>query len=107
MQPIVLPAARVDPDIATKAAMWLGLMFPIIGLPAGMIFLMLDDARKVRLGWITIWWSVGGSVIGLILSLISLAPLLAVFHGMAPHGAGGGIGGALNPLSNPDLSGGQ
>ena len=101
-QPIVLPGERVDPDLAPKAAAALGLMFPIVGLPAGMIFLMLDDARKVRLGWITIWWSIGGSVIGFILSLISLAPILAVLHGLTPHGGGSS---PLSSLSSPDMSG--
>ena len=103
MQPIVLPTERVDPDLAPKAAAALGLIFPIVAIPAGIIFLMLDDARKVRLGWITIWWSVGGSVIGFILSLLSLAPLMGLLHGFAPHGGGN----PLQSLAPPDVSGDQ
>ena len=104
VQPIVLPAERVDPDLATKAAAAMGLIFPIVAIPAGMIFLMLDDARKVRLGWLMIWWSVGGSVVGFILSLLAMAPLMAVLHGLVPHGGGGG-GNPLSQLNSPDLSG--
>jgi len=106
VQPIILPGEHVDPDLAPKAAAALGLMFPIFAIPAGIIFLMLDDARKVRLGWITIWWSVGGSVIGFILSLMTLGPFMGALHALIPHGGGGG-GNPLQSLSSPDLSGGQ
>jgi hypothetical protein len=99
-----LPGERVDPDLAMKAAAALGLMFPIVGLPVGIVFLMLDDARKVKIGWVTIWWSIGGSAIGIILSLISIVPFLGALHALAPHGGGGN---PLSSLNSPDLSGGQ
>jgi hypothetical protein len=103
-QQVILPGERVDPDLAMKAAAALGFMFPIVGLPVGIVFLMLDDARKVKIGWATIWWSVAGSAIGIILSLISIVPFLGALHGLAPHGGGGN---PLSSLNSPDLSGGQ
>lgn len=77
----------------------MGLLFPFIGLPAGMIFLMLDDARKARIGWVMIGWSLLGTVGGLILSVLASAPILALLKGFAPHAV------PDNSLNSPDMGG--
>ena len=88
----------VDPKLAGKTAALLGLMFPYVGLPVGMVFLMLDDPRKVQLGWQNIGWSLVGSVINIFALFLTLMPLLAGLKLLLPQAhPGGGV---------PDLSGG-
>ncbi len=77
----------VSPGLAPKAAAALGLMLPWAGLPIGIAFLMLDDPRKVRLGWIAIGWSVAGTVLNL---LLSLPLLLGLWSLVKSHAVGGG-----------------
>jgi len=80
----VRPALAESP-LAPKAAAALGMMFPYVGLPAGMIFLMLDDPRKTQLGWLLIGWSVAGTVINVVSLAVTLGPIWAVLRGMLPH----------------------
>ena len=82
-----LASSVADTRLANKAAAALGLLFPYVGIPVGIVFLMLDDPRKTQLGWITIGWSVVGSVLNAIALFATLAPLWAIFKGM-PHGGG-------------------
>lgn len=77
-----------ESPLAPKAAVAMGLLFPLIGLPAGMIFLMLDDPRKTYLGWLMIGWSIGGTVLSVVPLLVTLGPLLGLLHGLAPHPGG-------------------
>lgn len=77
--------ALTESPLAPKAAVAMGLLFPFIGLPAGMIFLMLDDPRKTYLGWLMIGWSIGGTLLSVVPLLLTLGPLLALLHGLAPH----------------------
>ena len=63
----------------------MGMLFPLIGLPAGMIFLMLDDPRKTHLGWLMIGWSLAGTVLSVVPLVLTLGPLLTLLHGLAPH----------------------
>ena len=65
------------------------MLFPFVALPAGMIFLMLDDPRKAQLGWLMIGWSIGGSVISTLLLGATLGPLWAVLKTLMPHPGGG------------------
>ncbi len=93
-------STNVNPATAGKAAAALGLMFPYIGLPVGIVFLMLDDARKVQLGWITIWWSVVGSVANGLLLVPLIMQLMGGLKGLIPHGQpGGGLPGLPNTES--------
>ncbi len=84
----VRPALAESP-LAPKAAAALGLLFPFIGLPAGMIFLMLDDPRKTQIGWLLIGWSLAGTVINVVSLAITLGPIWAVLKGLMPHPGGG------------------
>jgi hypothetical protein len=85
-------AAEEDGKLAVKAAVTLGLMFPYVAIPVGMVFLMLDDDRKTRLGWITIGWSLAGTAASILLFFLTLAPLFAVLKALVPQtGHGGGL----------------
>ncbi|MBC8104535.1 MAG: hypothetical protein H7Z41_18325 [Cytophagales bacterium] len=44
----------VDPVVATASAIALAALFPYIALPVGIVFLMLEDRRKLEIGKITI-----------------------------------------------------
>lgn len=75
----------MESPLAPKAAAAMGMLFPLIGLPAGIIFLMLDDPRKTKIGWLLIGWSIAGTVLSVVPLLLTLGPLLALLHGLAPH----------------------
>lgn len=57
------PVPGVDPMVAAWSAAILGLLFPWFALPAGIIFLMLDDRRKIDVGRIAIIWGIVGTII--------------------------------------------
>ncbi len=80
--------APAESSLAPKAAAAMGMLFPLIGLPAGMIFLMLDDPRKTHLGWLLIGWSLAGTVLSVVPLLLAIGPTLALLHGLAPHPGG-------------------
>lgn len=108
--PAMLPgqSVRVSPAftqtesaLAPKAAAALGLIFPVIGLPVGMVFLMLDDPRKTQIGWMTIGWSVLGTVLNTIAFSV-LSAMIAPFLKGFMHPGGGSPGGLP---SMPDMGG--
>jgi hypothetical protein len=96
-------SSRSESALAAKAAATLGLMFPYIGLPVGIVFLMLDDPRKTQLGWITIGWSVAGTVANGLLLIPLLSPLLTFFRGIQSQAGHGGLSGlpGLHNLPSP------
>lgn len=53
----------VDPAVAFWSAIALAFLFPAVAVPVGIIFLMLDDRRKIEIGKITLIW-------GLVFSLL-------------------------------------
>lgn len=80
--PIVLPPMPNHTGLATKAAVMMGLMFPWAGIIVGIVFLMLDDDRKTQLGWQTIIWSAIGTVVSVIIFIITALPFVLAFsHG--------------------------
>ena len=80
--------ALTESALAPKAAAAMGMLFPLIGLPAGIIFLMLDDPRKTHLGWLLIGWSLAGTVLSIVPLLLTLGPLWALLRGMMPPPGG-------------------
>ncbi|MES2465317.1 MAG: hypothetical protein V4671_32525 [Armatimonadota bacterium] len=52
--PVASPSYPVDPMVAAASAIVLAALFPYIALPVGIVFLMLDDRRKLEVGRITI-----------------------------------------------------
>lgn len=101
----------VNPALAGKAAAALGLIFPWVGLPVGIVFLMLDDERKVKLGWATIWWSVLGTILSVLTLALPFGALWGMMKALAPHGGapgglpGGGIPGGVPSLPGADPDG--
>lgn len=79
-----------ESTLAPKAAAAMGMLFPYVGLPAGILFLMLDSPRKTQLGWLMIVWSIVGTVLNSIALALTLGPVWAVLRGLAPHPGGGG-----------------
>jgi len=93
---------NTESALAPKAAAAMGLMFPFIGLPVGMVFLMLDDPRKTQIGWMMIGWSVLGTVLNSIAFSILLGLLAPLLKGIPhPGGSPGGLPGV------PDMGGGE
>jgi hypothetical protein len=91
--PIFSFAPQVDRQAADRAAIALGLLFPLFGYPIGLAFIMLDDPRKLQLGKLTILWSTIGLVLSLFVSLAVAAPLLTIGKELLPS----------NPLSHATL----
>lgn len=104
-RPAPILAAAAPGALAPKAAAALGLMFPLVGLPVGIVFLMLDDPRKTQIGWIVIGWSAVGSVLNIVATLAVLGPTLSILRNFLPPTARPGGGSGL-PTGLPDLSGG-
>ena len=62
-----LPAASGDTGLAKRAAFWLGVTIPWIGLPIGWVFMMIEDSRKQSIGRVCVLWSVIGLLFHLVL----------------------------------------
>ena len=97
------PFGGINPALAPKAAAALGFLFPWAGLPIGLAFLMLDDPRKAKLGWIAIGWSVAGTVLNGLLFLLPLLSLWPVLKSFTPHPpTGGGLPPGLPPIGGEE-----
>ena len=90
-----VPVARPTyalPSTELPAAFWssvaMGVFFPIISIPVGLVFLMLDDKRKTQIGWWNILFGLLGTVLNGIVVMVSLAPVLMNATRMIP-GLGG------------------
>jgi predicted cobalt transporter CbtA len=70
----------VSPGNATAAAVVLGLLFPTFAIPVGIVFLMLDNKRKAAIGWQNIIWGVAGFAVHLVITAISLAPVIPMLN---------------------------
>jgi len=77
-----------DPNVANRAAIWLALTLPFIGLPAGWLFMMVEDQRKQRVGRICVMWSLIALVFHILFTVILL------------KSATSGLVSALGPLIN-------
>ena len=76
--PVAYGAVSNDysPGTATTAAIVLGLLFPMVALPVGIVFLMLDNKRKAAIGWQNIIWGIVGSVLNIIITIASFTPAI-------------------------------
>lgn len=81
-------AANVDPATATWSAAALGLLFSFIAIPVGIVFLMLDDRRKVEIGKITILWGVVGSVLHVLFTAWMMRAAFEQIRAFLPGPAG-------------------
>ena len=100
-----LPATPARPLLDTPespAALWssiaLGALFPVISIPVGLVFLMLDDRRKAQIGWWNILAGVIGTVLNVLLAFATIMPWLSGITKGFP------LGGLRAGASSPDLS---
>lgn len=90
-----------DPALSKRAAIWLALSMPYIGLPVGWAFMMMNDRDRQDIGKFCVNWSMAAMVFHLLLMWVSfeaLVPTMQAMFGMAaklaPHAASGsGMGG--------------
>ena len=78
------PPASVDPTLANAAAFSLALLFPFVAVPAGLIFLMLDDRRKAQIGKLTLVWGVLFSLLHVLFTGWLLREAVAQVRGLLP-----------------------
>ncbi len=97
--PLPYPSAVVDP-VPMRAAVSLGLLVPIVGLPVALIFMMLPDRRLQDVGRICLIWSIVGSVMHGVAFGVSAIGMREAMMGLV-----GGARGALgrSPLGDPGL----
>ena len=62
-----------DPSVAFWAAIALAVFFPTVAVPVGIVFLMLDDRRKIEIGKLALIW-------GLIFSLLQFLVTYWIFR---------------------------
>ncbi len=74
--------------LAAGATAAMGLLFPAIAIPVGIVFLMLDDKRKAQIGWLNILWGSVGSVI----HIVATMALYGAMYGMILRSAVGAAG---------------
>lgn len=97
----VAPAQSTAPHADSPAALWssiaLGVLFPVISLPVGLVFLMLDDRRKAQIGWWNILAGVIGTVLNVLLAFATIMPWLSGITKGFP------LSGLRNSAATPDL----
>ncbi len=102
--PVSYPQPTGDPNVANRAAVWLALTIPFIGLPVGWVFMMVEDQRKQRVGRICVMWSLFALVFHLIFTVVllksatsglmsALGPAISKMAGGQQGGGGTGLPG--------------
>jgi hypothetical protein len=79
----------IDYSTADKAAIAMGLLFPFIGYPLGIAFMMLDDARKTQLGRALLLWSTIGSIIAIVGTMMFIGTLGGLASKLMPSSGAG------------------
>lgn len=86
----------------SPAALWaslaLGVLLPVVSIPVGLVFLMLDDRRKAQIGW----WNIIAGAIGTILSLLVTAAMILPMLTSLTKGLP--LGGLRGSVASPDLN---
>jgi ABC-type Fe3+ transport system permease subunit len=106
------PAASHDAAVSynlpseSPSAFWsavaMGIVFPMIAIPVGLVFLMLDDKRKSQIGWWNILFGLIGTLLNGIVIAVSLTPLLLNASRMLPSLTGGRMGQAQTQDMNAE-----
>jgi len=99
MAPPAVPQAG-SPAAASRAAMWLGLLFPYFGIPVGLAFIMCEDRRRQEIGRQCILWSLLSTFIHLLLLFVMVMGMRAYFDLLfdtlrGQFGRPGGMGAGL------------
>lgn len=94
-----------DPEAARRAAIWLALVFPLIGLPVGWIFMMIEDGRRQAVGRVCVLWSTAALVVHMLLgcamSFAAVPAALSILRAVQPMSAGGNSGIGRTNINNP------
>lgn len=90
-----------DPNVANRAAILLAITIPWIGLPAGWLFMMVEDQKKQRVGRLCVNWSLIALVFHLVFTVMlvnsaasfirSILPAVTAMAKGANSGAGSGL----------------
>lgn len=78
------PQASVDPSVAFWSAIALAVFFGPVAIPVGLVFMMLDDRRKVDLGKLTLIAGIISTVVQLIFTVMALQTITAQVFRMVP-----------------------
>lgn len=101
----------VDPAVAFWAAIALAFFFPAVAVPVGIIFLMVDDRRRIEIGKITLVWGLVFSVLQFIVmawvysaalaQLKAILPMAGQLSSAAGQGQSPNLNGSVPPLNIP------
>ncbi len=89
--PLLTPHSPVSDSpsgLAIGAAVVLGLFFPLLAVPVGIVFLMLDDRKKTKIGWHNILWGTVGTVLHVVGTMALSAMLTPMLINAATRAAG-------------------
>lgn len=86
---------------ANTAAIWLGLLFPYVGLPVGLIFLMLPERHRQDVGRTCVIWSAVSMVVSTLFLMLSWMGIQAAVVGLL-RSAPGASHGLPTGLPGPD-----
>lgn len=113
VSPYAAPAPRlstgVDPSVAIWSAIALAVFFGAIAIPVGLVFMMLDDRRKVEIGKVTLISGIVSTIVHAVLTAWLIQALFfTVLMPRAIQAFGGAAGGGdLNqkvaPLNFPGI----
>jgi hypothetical protein len=78
------PQSNVDPSVAFWSAIALAVFFGPVAIPVGLVFMMLDDRRKVDLGKLTLIAGIISTVIQLIFTFMALQAVTSQVFQMVP-----------------------
>lgn len=90
------PAASVDSSIAIWCGIILAVLFPYVAVPAGLVFMMLDDRRKLEVGRVTL-------IAGIVASIFHFMITAALIQNMFTTGLGTMVK-QVRQMQNPGLN---
>jgi hypothetical protein len=97
--PVAVPDYRpvgavndLEPAIAIWSAFALAFFFPYIAVPAGLVFLMLDNRRKADVGKAALLWGIVFSIAHFLIYSWMTAAAVAQMRQMLPPPLGTGLG---------------
>lgn len=107
-RPLPAPDLRSESPAAFWSSVAMGVLFPMLAIPVGLVFLMLDDRRKHQIGWWNILFGLVGTLLNGVIAVVSLYPLFMNATRLIPNlgGARAGQSQDLNAEAPPlDLPG--
>lgn len=78
------PQSAVDPSVAFWSAIALAAFFWYVSIPLGLVFMMLDDRRKLELGRLNLIAGVLSAIVHIVLFMMSTQALVTYLYRMIP-----------------------